>query len=456
MKISEIIFLISIMLMTVYSYFSLFLVLYGLRKKNFSKKNIKNNYPKISIIIPLKNEPKSIIQALIENLKSLKYRKDRVELVIVDDTSTDWKENKKIFEQLSQVYKVKYIHRSSSRGFKPGALNDALKASTGEIIACIDVDSRLPKNSLIEAAILLDDTDIDYIQYVTRPMIENNVSRGYSIYIEFRNNIYQPALDNIRKPLIIGYGFFVKKKVLEELKGWREDVLAEDLDLSVRLGMKGYKGKLIIDNLVLEKAPMTYSSLRKQQERWIFGAFQTFIDVLRRYRKFNDKKMWFVYILLTSMFLGLISNLIISLIPIFSYLLNEDINKNLFLFLTSINNVAFGIVGIKIFLSLLRYQGLKDIIVGFIISGILYNSLSLKALILFIKALFKKSMEWSVTVKALPRGRGGNFDNIIVFTALIYGLGFVFSLFRSKILMIWTFSLLISSLISIFYEFSRG
>ena len=452
MYFSEILFLISLILMINYSYFSLFLVLYGSRKNNRSidKKRIK--YPKVSIIIPLRDEPSRLIDGLIDNIMSLKYRKDKIEIIVIDDSSDTWEKNKKLFESRLTQYTLKYIHRKENRGFKPGALNDALKIASGKILACIDVDSRLPKTALIDAVSLLESDDTSYVQYITRPIIRNKISKGYSIYIEFRNSVFQPAFDNFERPLIIGYGFFIKKDVIEKLGGWKENALAEDLDLSMRLSKNGYKGRLIKDRYVLETAPSLYTSLKKQQERWIFGAFQTFIGVLKETKYFVDKKIWLTYVVLTSMFLSLASNFIISLVPIFSFLLNEKINMFYFVTLTTINNIALGLVGIKVIVSLLRYQSLKDIIVGFIIGGVLYNMLSLKTLILFFKALFNKQMRWVVTIKADSYKNICEIDYATIFAALLYGLAFFLSIFKAKIFTLWMLSLFASTIFSLFCE----
>ena len=453
MVISEILFLISIFLLITYSYFSLILVLMGLKDgKQEKQKSVCKNYPTISILIPIRNEPEELVKELAQNLRSLKYEKDKIEIIVVDDSKRDWERNKAIFCSMLN-YKVKYLHREKNRGFKPGALNDALKLSNGELIVCMDVDSRLPRDALVLAASYLENDEISYIQYITRPRLHNFISYGYSIFIEFRNSVFQPALHRLGFPLIIGYGYVIKRSVLEEVGGWREEALAEDLELSARLASRGYRGLFISHDYVLENPPATCVALRKQQERWIYGAFQTFIHTVKNTNMFRNKLLWTLYILLTSMFLGLTSNLIISIIPITTFLFKESISRDIFINSTLLNNIAISLVGIRLLFSLLTYGKLKDIMKGFIFGGILYNSLSLKTTVLFIKALLGKDFAWVVTPKSCKRRDvRNNIDSVLVITSLLYCVGALLSFFTIKILFIWVLSLSMGSIFLLYLE----
>jgi cellulose synthase/poly-beta-1,6-N-acetylglucosamine synthase-like glycosyltransferase len=247
-------------------------------KKKPLKTEVNNYWPKVSIHIPLYNEENVAARVLTACL-NLDYPKDKMEIIVVDDSND---ETTKIIRKFKEEHPdlIKIIHRSSREGFKAGALQLALKASSGEIIALFDAD-HVPSRSFLKKLIpyLLADENIAFIQAKFDYLNLKNswIAKFVSIGLEFHNMI---NLNGRNKLNFIshfkGGGGIFKKSVLEKIGGWQSDTLAEDLDLSIRLFLAGKKGVYISETACLEEIPEKLLDLIKQQQRWIKGFVQCF------------------------------------------------------------------------------------------------------------------------------------------------------------------------------------
>ena len=233
--------------------------------------------PKVSVLIPAWNEER-VIGNLLRRMCELTYPKDKLEVLVIDDASTD--KTGKIAEAFTKTHSfVKVVHCDPSKGGrgKPRALNDALACISGEIICCIDADY-LPQRDIIEKLNLpFGDPSIGASQgrvtvgnepasLVTRLVALERIA-GYRV-----DQMAREKLGLI--PQFGGTIGSVRVSLLRSLGGWDETALTEDTDLTFRIYLSGQKVCYVNDAESYEEAPKTWRRYYHQRSRWAKGHMQ--------------------------------------------------------------------------------------------------------------------------------------------------------------------------------------
>jgi cellulose synthase/poly-beta-1,6-N-acetylglucosamine synthase-like glycosyltransferase len=234
--------------------------------------------PFISVQIPVFNDKVAI--RCVKKCMKFDYPKDKYEIVIVDD-STDKKLAYKL-EEFSVKYPklIKYIHRENRQGFKPGALQNAMKITRGEIVVLFDSDWQPGRNFLRKIIQpMLKDKKVAIVQakqtFVN--LEETLVSRFAGYILMIYHAVMMPINNKINTVFFCGTAGAIRRSILEEVGGWNAKSITEDADLSVKILARGYKNVWL--NLpVPSEVPLTIESFIKQQMRWCYGLTRTFFD----------------------------------------------------------------------------------------------------------------------------------------------------------------------------------
>jgi cellulose synthase/poly-beta-1,6-N-acetylglucosamine synthase-like glycosyltransferase len=337
--------IISLLLILMYSYtlYNIPIIIIGLknrikRKKSLDPENF--NLPKISIIVPTKDEEKVISRA-IEALLNLNYPKDKKEIIIVEDGSKD--KTKEICEEYEKRYpdQIKLINRNNSNG-KPAALNEGLKYAKGDIIAFFDADNVPESDILLKIAKIFSNNSIIAIQGRTCSI--NSDQNMLTKIISLEENVWFESFLEGRKSLNLFIPFtgscqFIKRDIINEIGGFNENSIVEDVELSLRLLKKGYKVHYIPEVISWQESPSNFSSLKKQRLRWYRGYMDLFLKNLSFFKSLKKYKIDAEVVLLGPYMLSLsfISYMIGAIIILFKIPLNANIlfllNMVLFLFL---------------------------------------------------------------------------------------------------------------------------
>ena len=278
------------------------------------------NFPLVTIQLPIFNEY-FVVERLIDNIMSLDYPKDKLEVHLLDDSTDDTIElsRKKVKEYRDKGFNIELIHRTDRKGYKAGALKDALTQATGEYIAIFDADFLPESDFLLNTLPYFSDNTVGLVQ--TR---WGHLNQGHSLITElqaFQLNVHFTVEQRGRESAdyliqFNGTAGIWRAQTIRDAGGWEADTLTEDLDLSYRAQLKGWKFVYLEDILSPAELPAEMNGLKSQQFRWMKGGAETARKLLPRVWKSELKTVQKIHA--TSHLMGSSVFLFIFLLGIFS------------------------------------------------------------------------------------------------------------------------------------------
>jgi cellulose synthase/poly-beta-1,6-N-acetylglucosamine synthase-like glycosyltransferase len=297
---------------------SLFLIIYSRNKKRFFLyPELSKNYS-ISFITPAYNEELTIKET-IEHIFAIDY--NIKELIVVNDCSKD--NTKKIVESLMKIYpKLKLINNEINLG-KAGSLNKAWKLTDSELIAIVDADSFPKPDSLKKMIGYFDD---EKVGAVTCPVLVRNKNTFWTklqnieyIAISFGRKLleYVDAIYVTPGPLAI-----YRKKALEDINGFDEKNMTEDIEATWHLAYNNWDRKMSLSTGVSSQVPQKLKAWFVQRRRWNIGGLQC---IKKYFHVIGRKGMLGAFIIpffIINMFLGLAGLCIFFYLTFTRFLLN--------------------------------------------------------------------------------------------------------------------------------------
>jgi cellulose synthase/poly-beta-1,6-N-acetylglucosamine synthase-like glycosyltransferase len=224
--------------------------------------------PGVSVLIPAHNEENNIKMTL-KSVLGLDYPKNLLEVIVIDDASTD---NTK--DAVEGVKNVTLLVNKKNMG-KARSLNRAIKIAKGEIIACIDADSTVDSKILKKMVGHFDDPEVACVTPALKVLKPKNFLEKIQAAEYLLNIFLRKSLDVIDSIHVTPGVFSVyRKSVLEEVGGFDEDNLTEDMEIALRIHDAGYKITNSLDAISYTICPSSIRSLFKQRLRWYRGALQ--------------------------------------------------------------------------------------------------------------------------------------------------------------------------------------
>ncbi|NHW45164.1 MAG: glycosyltransferase family 2 protein [Candidatus Verstraetearchaeota archaeon] len=235
--------------------------------------------PTVAFHIPVRGEPPLLLERVLASIKRLRYPKDRIKVVVVCDDE-DPRPMEEVCDRARKDLEVVFVHRREPKGFKAGALNEALKIES-DVVVVLDVDSILPPDFLINALPSLRESD-DVAAVVVRwePLNagESPVSEAISFGQKlFTSGLFRGLQAAFKSSILIGCGCILKREALLSAGKWDESCLLEDVELGVRLRLNGCRVVYNDEVPIWIEHPSTYGDFKKQQKRWAYGVSQTFL-----------------------------------------------------------------------------------------------------------------------------------------------------------------------------------
>jgi cellulose synthase/poly-beta-1,6-N-acetylglucosamine synthase-like glycosyltransferase len=264
-----------------------FLLLYYHRKYKdiiMEPKSELEEIPLVTIQLPLFNEY-YVVERLINSICEIDYPKEKMEIQVLDDSTDETVDlvEKIVNEKKVTGFDIEHIRRKTREGFKAGALKEGLKTAKGDFIAIFDADF-IPQETFLKNTLkFFSDNKIGMVQ--TR---WEHLNGDYSLLTRAQ----ALALDGhfvIEQTVRNKAGFFInfngtggiwRKSCIEDAGNWHADTLTEDLDLSFRAQLNGWKFIFLKDYTSPAELPSEINALKSQQFRWTKGAIETAKKVL--------------------------------------------------------------------------------------------------------------------------------------------------------------------------------
>lgn len=269
--------------------YSLVYLYYKYRRNTPREKACFLRKPMITIQLPMYNE-QYVARRIIEAACRLKYPRDRLEIQVLDDSTDETVDiaRQTCEEMRAQGYPVVLLHRDNREGYKAGALEAGLKVAKGEFVVIFDADF-LPPSDILER--LIDhfiDPKVGMVQarweHINRE--HSYLTKAQAILLDGHFVIEHAARNRSGRFMSFnGTAGAWRKSCIEEAGGWQHDTLTEDLDLSYRAQMKGWKFVYLPEVTSPAELPPEMNAFKSQQHRWAKGGAQTCRKLLPRILK---------------------------------------------------------------------------------------------------------------------------------------------------------------------------
>jgi cellulose synthase/poly-beta-1,6-N-acetylglucosamine synthase-like glycosyltransferase len=247
--------------------------------------NLKDDLPRVTIQLPVYNE-QNVINSLLKHVAAIEYPRDRLEIQILDDSTDDTTEIIKslVASLRNQGISINHLHRTNREGFKAGALKEGLKQATGEFIAIFDADFLPQEDWLLRSMPYFNQKDIGVVQtrwgHINRK--ESILTRVQAFALDLHFSLEQMGRQASGVFMNFnGTAGIWRKSCILDAGNWSGTTLTEDLDLSYRAQLKGWKIVYRPEIITPAELPQTVQAARSQQFRWNKGGAQNFRQLWR-------------------------------------------------------------------------------------------------------------------------------------------------------------------------------
>ncbi|MDW8246896.1 MAG: glycosyltransferase family 2 protein, partial [Sandaracinaceae bacterium] len=235
--------------------------------------------PRVTIQLPIYNEM-YVVDRLLESIARIDYPKNKLDIQVLDDSTDETQiiARAKVEELKKQGFDIAYVHRKQRKGFKAGALQAGLQSAKGDFILIFDADF-VPQPSIVK----------ELIHYFTDPQVGmvqarwGHLNQSYSLLTQVQSMMLDGhfIIEHIGRNRsgrffnFNGTGGMWRKSAILDAGGWQDDTLTEDMDLSFRAQMRGWKFIYVPDIVTPAELPCEINAFKGQQFRWAKGSAQT-------------------------------------------------------------------------------------------------------------------------------------------------------------------------------------
>lgn len=276
-------FIVAAIIITAYTCNFYYLAFLSMRKKE-KYRIINSGEPTVTIQLPIYNE-KYVAARLVNAVCQMDYPKEKMRIMVLDDSNDDTVEllSNLVDGYKKQGYNIEHVRRPTRHGYKAGALKHAMKYTDSDFVAIFDADFIPPKWFLRKAVPHFTKPNIGLIQCRWGHVNENYsaITQAQALSLDFHFLIEQKAKSNSHLFMNFnGTAGIWRRECIEDAGGWHTATLVEDLDLSYRAQMKGWKCLFLPDIVVNAELPVQMNAAKRQQFRWAKGSIQCAIKLL--------------------------------------------------------------------------------------------------------------------------------------------------------------------------------
>jgi glycosyltransferase involved in cell wall biosynthesis len=256
------------------------------RKRNLQPLGHFSELPVVTVQLPIYNE-RYVLTRLLRAVSRIEYPRDKLEIQVLDDSTDETSEiAARETERLRCAgFNAVWVRRDGRTGFKAGALHTGLSQSRGEFFLILDADFVPPPEILSKTIHYFTDPRVGMIQ--TRWQHLNRtyswLTRAQAILLDGHLVLEQTARSSTGRFFNFnGTAGLWRKSCIQEAGGWQHDTLTEDLDLSYRAQLNGWRFVFLVDVVTPAELPIEMSAFKTQQHRWTKGSIQTCKKLLPR------------------------------------------------------------------------------------------------------------------------------------------------------------------------------
>jgi len=264
-------------------------------KQEYLKATPKDKLPFVTIQLPVFNEM-YVVDRLVDQIVKVNYPKDKFEIHILDDSTDETVEisKRKVAEYKAKGFNIDFFHRVDRKGYKAGALKEGMQHAKGEFIAIFDADFLPRPDFLLTTIPYFNDEKVGVVQ--TR---WEHINRDYSMLTRLQAmqlNVHFTVEQLGRKVSncflqFNGTAGVWRRKTIDDAGGWEADTLTEDLDLSYRAQLKGWRITYLEKFGSPAELPAEMNGLKSQQFRWMKGGAENARKLLPKVWK-SDMSFW--------------------------------------------------------------------------------------------------------------------------------------------------------------------
>ncbi|MCE2503395.1 MAG: glycosyltransferase family 2 protein [Chlorobi bacterium] len=285
------IYILALVILSIFGLYGLVMVITYLRLKPSdpqpARRVADDELPLVTVQLPIFNE-RYVVERLIDAVCVLDWPKERLEIQVLDDSTDDTVRLSQIVvnQKLNDGFNIKLLHRTNRAGYKAGALKQGLAVSEGEYVAIFDADF-IPSSNFLRDTVphLIADPNIGMVQ--ARWEHTNGdyslLTRVQAMALDAHFAMEQQVRNRARVFINFnGTAGVWRKSCIVDAGDWHSDTLTEDLDLSYRAQLRGWRFLYLNDVTVPAELPAEVNGLKLQQFRWTKGAIETAKKHLRR------------------------------------------------------------------------------------------------------------------------------------------------------------------------------
>jgi len=283
----ELIYVVVIIALAIYGFNSLYLVwrYFQARRLPPSEPSPPRDWPRVTIQLPIYNEHHTV-DRLLDAVAAIDYPRDRLEIQVLDDSTDDTVE--RVAARIDRLQHggldIHHCRRIDRAGYKAGALAAALPHASGDFIAIFDADFVPPPDFLRRTVPWFAERRVGCVQtrwtHLNRDY--SRLTRAQALGID--GHFIVEHIARSRSGLFLNFNGTAgvwRKSCIVDAGGWQCDTLTEDLDLSYRAQMRGWRIAYLPDVVVPAELPVQMDAYKRQQARWAKGTMQTVRKLFR-------------------------------------------------------------------------------------------------------------------------------------------------------------------------------
>ncbi|HPS91682.1 MAG TPA: cellulose synthase catalytic subunit [Methanothrix sp.] len=274
--------------------------------------------PKVAVFIMDFNEDRVTLERTISSCTQMSYR-NRV-IYLLDDSTND--ELMISAQDIAERYEIEYLHRDNRIGYKAGAINEALRKVKAKYVLLLDADQRPYHNILSEVVPMLEEDP--KLAFVQTPQFYSNHATNRVAGAAFANqasffNYICEGKSRVNAIFTSGTNVVIRVSALQDIGGFDEESVTEDLSTSFDLHKNGYSSYYHNHILAEGNGPLDFPGFKKQQMRWAYGGIRVLRKVVWSFIKYRSSltiTQWQEYFLTSTWYFIGLATFLLMLSPV--------------------------------------------------------------------------------------------------------------------------------------------